>query len=115
MDDSNKDTLAHSSSVEKAPSHVEDGSTGVGTAVPKVHFNLFQTLGMNYSITASPLSIGVYTSLVIGLGGFPFYIWGLLFATVFQLITCVVIAELASAIPHSSGQCRTLLLIPLSR
>jgi hypothetical protein len=71
---------------------------------PKVHFNLAQTLGMNYSISAAPISIGVYTALVIGLGGFPFYIWAFVVAAFFQLITCVAVAEIASAIPHSSGE-----------
>lgn len=75
----------------------------VGEVQPKVHFNLFQTLAMNFSITCTPLSIGAYLSLIVGLGGSPFYIWGFLFASVFQLILGLAVAEIASAIPHSSG------------
>lgn len=75
----------------------------MGEVQPKVHFNLFHTLGMNFSITCTPLSVGAYLSLIIGLGGSPFYIWGFLFASVFQLILGLAVAEIASAIPHSSG------------
>src|SRR5690348_4679517 len=75
----------------------------MGEVQPKVHFNLFHTLAINFSITCTPLSIGAYLSLIIGLGGSPFYIWGFLFASVFQLILGLAVAEIASAIPHSSG------------
>jgi amino acid transporter len=70
---------------------------------PIVNFSLWQTLGMNFSISCAPLTIGAYLALVIGLGGSPFYIWGFLFAAIFQLVTCVALAEIASAMPHSSG------------
>ena len=86
--------------------HSEQPSTEgpvIGEVQPKVHFNLLQTLAMNFSITCTPLSIGAYLSLIIGLGGSPFYIWGFFFASVFQLILGVAVAEIASAIPHSSG------------
>ena len=75
-----------------------------GNATPKVHFRLWQTLGMNFSITAAPIAIGAYLALIIGLGGFPYYVWCYIFAGCFQLILCLTIAEFASAIPHSSGQ-----------
>lgn len=75
----------------------------VGEVQPKVHFNLFHSLAMNFSITCTPLAIGAYLSLIIGLGGSPFYIWGFLFGSVFQLILGLAVAEIASAIPHSSG------------
>lgn len=69
----------------------------------QVRFNLWQILGMNFAISCAPLSIGAYLAFIIGLGGSPFYIWGYLFAVIFQLITCVAIAEIASAMPHASG------------
>lgn len=89
------------SCADSAPSSTEVPING--EILPKVHFNLWQTLGMNFSITCTPLSIGAYLSLIIGLGGAPFYIWGFLFASVFQLILGLVVAEIASGIPHSSG------------
>lgn len=72
-------------------------------ARPAINFNLWQTLGMNFSITCAPLTVGAYLSLIVGLGGSPFYIWGILCAVIFQLITCIALAEIASAMPHSSG------------
>ena len=80
-----------------------------GGAVPKVHFKLWQTLGMNFSITEAPIAVGAYLALIIGLGGFPYYVWCYVFAGCFQLILALPIAELASAIPHSSGQHQHLL------
>ena len=80
----------------------------VGSTERRVHFNLVQTLGMIFSITAPPIGIGLYLSLIVGVGGFRFYIWGYLFSAFFQLITCLAVAELASAIPHSSGKLRLL-------
>ncbi|KAB8217743.1 amino acid/polyamine transporter I [Aspergillus novoparasiticus] len=70
---------------------------------PKVHFNLFSALGQQYSITAAPLAIGVYLSLVTGLGGPPGYFWGFILVGFFQFIVCLAVGELASATPHSSG------------
>jgi len=55
-------------------------------------------------MSAAPISIGVYTALVIGLGGYSFDFWALVVATFFQLITCVAVTELASAIPYSSDK-----------
>jgi hypothetical protein len=81
----------------------EEANVVAGDVQPKVHFNLIQTLGMAFSITAPPLAIGLYLNLIVGVGGTPFYIWALLFVTCFQMITCFAIAEMASAIPHSSG------------
>ncbi|KAE8336600.1 hypothetical protein BDV24DRAFT_155099 [Aspergillus arachidicola] len=89
------------SHVESAPGTMPDGKERA--AKPEVRFSLWQTLGMNFSITCTPLSIGAQLALIIGLGGSPFYIWGFFVAAIFQLITCVALAEVASAIPHSSG------------
>lgn len=71
---------------------------------PKVHFNLLSAIGVQYSVTAPPIAIGAYLSLVIGLGGSPAYFWGFILMGVMQTATCLAVAELASAIPHSSGQ-----------
>lgn len=81
-----------------------NGSDGVGEIRPKVHFNLFSAIGVQYSVTAAPIAIGTYLSLTIGLGGSPAYFWGYVMMGFFQLTTCLAVSELASALPHSSGK-----------
>lgn len=71
---------------------------------PKVHFRFWQTLGMNFSLTCTPMAIGSYLALIGGLGGFPYFVWCFVFAGSFQILLGTTIAELASALPHSSGQ-----------
>lgn len=73
---------------------------------PKVHFSLLSAIGVQYSVTAPPIAIGTYLSLVVGLGGSPAYFWGFVLMGVMQTATCLAVAELASAIPHSSGKIR---------
>jgi hypothetical protein len=105
MDDSEKHAHANDTNLESISTDSEQLAVVVGDVTPKVHFSLFQTLGMAFSITGAPLAIGLYLSLVIGVGGSPFYIWGFGFVVFFQMIVCVAVAEIASAIPHSSGKC----------
>ena len=71
---------------------------------PKVHFSLLGAIGVQYSVTSAPIAIGAYLSLAIGLGGSPAYFWGFFMVGFFQLFVCLATAELASAIPHSSGE-----------
>lgn len=97
---SKEEGAAHAASIPLTGATVD---VAEGIVKPKVHFNIWQTLGMNFSLTAAPIGVGAYLALIVGLGGPPFYIWGFLFAAVFQIVTCVAVAELASAIPHSSG------------
>lgn len=74
------------------------------TPAMHAHFNLWSTLGINYSITTTPLAMGAYLAFVIGVGGSPAYIFGFIVAFVFQLTICLSLAELASAFPHSTGE-----------
>ncbi|KAF3024782.1 hypothetical protein E8E14_007757 [Neopestalotiopsis sp. 37M] len=69
----------------------------------KKHFSLWSSLGVQFSVTASPLTLGTYLSLNMGVGGAPGYFWGFIFVGVFQLIGTLVTAEIASSLPHSSG------------
>lgn len=69
----------------------------------KVHFSLLAAIGVQYSVTCAPIAIGTYLSLAIGLGGSPAYFWGFFMVGFFQFAMCLVTAELASAMPHSSG------------
>lgn len=73
-------------------------------ARPEVHFNLWAVLGVNFSITATPLTVGTYLALAVGVGGSPIFFYEYIFAAFFQLILCLGMAEIASSIPHSSGQ-----------
>ncbi|KAL4926786.1 amino acid/polyamine transporter I [Aspergillus undulatus] len=70
---------------------------------PKKNFSLLSTLGLNFSICAAPLAIGSYLSLSIAAGGPPFFIYAFIFAGIGQIILCIALAEVASALPHSSG------------
>jgi amino acid permease len=79
-------------------------SEAIGHVEPKVHFSLLSAIGVQYSVTGAPVAIGTYLSLTIGLGGSPAYIWGFVMMGLFQLTICLAVAELASAIPHSSGE-----------
>ncbi|KAK5069223.1 hypothetical protein LTR51_008770 [Lithohypha guttulata] len=69
----------------------------------EVSFNLWSTLGLVYSITATPVSIGSYLTFSLVLGGAPFFIYGYIFAVCFNIILCVALAEVASIYPHPSG------------
>jgi choline transport protein len=68
------------------------------------HFNLWSTLGINYSTIGTPLSIGCYLAFNIGIGGSPVYIYGYIVSSLFQVVVCVSLAELAAAFPHSTGR-----------
>lgn len=81
-------------------------SDHLGEVKPKVHFSLLSAIGVQYSVTGAPIAIGTYLSLVVGLGGSPAYFWGFVLMGVMQTATCLAVAELASAIPHSSGKSR---------
>lgn len=83
----------------------EDTANAQGDVVrPKVHFNIWSCLGVNFSISATPISIGTMLVLAVGVGGAPIFFYEFLFAGTGQLILAIAMAELASAIPHSTGQ-----------
>jgi hypothetical protein len=66
-------------------------------------FHFWSTLGISFSITSVPLSIGTYLSVNIGVGGSPVYFFGYIVAALFNLCICASLAELAAVFPHSSG------------
>lgn len=90
------------SDLKPETTHIEE-SIGHGEIKPKVHFSLLGAIGVQYSLTSAPIAIGFYLSLVIGMGGSPAYFWGFIVTGFFQTAGCLAVAELASAIPHSSG------------
>ncbi|OAR03623.1 hypothetical protein LLEC1_04777 [Akanthomyces lecanii] len=93
-----KASVSHDTMADEKSS--TEGDLGIK---PKVHFSLLGAIGVQYSVTSAPIAIGAYMSLAIGLGGSPAYFWGFFMVGFFQLLVCLTTAELASAIPHSSG------------
>jgi len=81
-----------------------EASHDVGVVQPKKHFTRLQALGLQFSVNGAPITVGLYLSLAIGVGGAAGYFWDFIVVAVFQLLACLAIAELASAIPHSSGK-----------
>lgn len=66
-------------------------------------FSLWSTLGIAYSITSTPLAIGTYLSVAIGVGGSPVSFFGYIMVAIFNMCICVSLAEMAAIYPHSSG------------
>ncbi|ODV77392.1 amino acid transporter [Suhomyces tanzawaensis NRRL Y-17324] len=70
----------------------------------KKNFSLWATAAMQFSLICSPMAIGTFLTIVIGIGGSPVLLYGFILAVTFDLIICFSLAELASAYPHSSAQ-----------
>ncbi|KAJ6189025.1 hypothetical protein N7519_003933 [Penicillium mononematosum] len=94
MDDTvpRADSVAHEEKAEES-----------GNSRPQVHFSVLSALGVQFSVTGAPLTLGTYLSLTIGVGGSPAYFWGFILVGFFQVVIGLAVSELASAIPHSSG------------
>lgn len=89
-----------------------DYATGETTVVPtppklEKRFNVLSTIGMNFSMTSTPLAVGTYLSVVIGVGGSPVFVYGYVVAVFLNLLVCASLAEIAAALPHSSGKSMT--------
>ncbi|OJD19126.1 hypothetical protein AJ78_00912 [Emergomyces pasteurianus Ep9510] len=89
--------------VESTPSSESRSESHIAEASPKINFSLLSCLGVNFSITATPLAIGTYLALSIGTGGPPFFFYEFVFAGIGQIILCLALAELASSFPHALG------------
>ncbi|KAE8326050.1 amino acid permease-domain-containing protein [Aspergillus sergii] len=91
--------------MEGKPKHLittmEEGSIQIINSDAPLHF--WGALGMNFTITAAPISIGSFLALTIGLGGPPFFFYGFLFTGLGQLVLCLAAAEIASSMPHPLG------------
>lgn len=66
-------------------------------------FNVWSVIGINFSLTATPLGIGSYLVFTVGVGGPPFFIYGYALAVVMQFMVCLSLAEMAASLPHVSG------------
>jgi len=69
----------------------------------QITFNLWSTLGLVYSITATPFGMISYLSFTLILGGSPFFIYCYIVAVTFNIILCVALAEVSAIYPHPSG------------
>lgn len=103
MSEDNKTMSAKNVDTDGIEQRTTSTSEAVGEVRPKKHFSLLAALGVQFSVTGAPLTIGSYLSLAVGLGGSAGYFWGFLMVGFFQLVVCLAVCELASAIPHSSG------------
>ncbi|OBT45197.1 hypothetical protein VE00_04307 [Pseudogymnoascus sp. WSF 3629] len=67
-------------------------------------FRLWSTLAIQTSISSTPLVIGTYLSVVIGVGGNPIFFFGYLLCSCMSLLICASLSEIAAVLPHPLGQ-----------
>ncbi|KIM95843.1 hypothetical protein OIDMADRAFT_45128 [Oidiodendron maius Zn] len=67
-------------------------------------FSLWSTLGLAFSVTCTPLSIGSYLAVSIGVGGSPVFFFGFIFSALMNLCICLSLAEISAVYPHALGQ-----------
>jgi len=108
---------------EKGPDRTNDSAASQTNVEGEVHetqvldegqldsqrLNIWSTVGVQYSTTASPLALGAYLQLVLGAGGSPYLFWGIIVAMSGQFLVAFSLAELAAAFPHASGMNMNLL------
>ncbi|TPX11722.1 uncharacterized protein E0L32_007459 [Thyridium curvatum] len=86
-------------------------SHGAGESSPnyeiaelKPRFSVLAAIGIQFSISATPLAIGGYLTFILGVGGSPFFFYGFIVASIGQIFLCASLAEIAAVHPHASGQ-----------
>lgn len=94
---------ALSMSLNAPDSHQEGSTLATEQRVLKERFSVWSTIGIQYSIIATPLAVGSYLTFIIGLGGSPFFIYSYIVAAIGQLMLCLSMAEIAAVYPHVSG------------
>lgn len=72
--------------------------------VLRSRFNVLAAIGIQFSISATPLTVGSYLVFILGAGGSPFFFYAFLVAATGQLLICTCLAEIASVFPHASGK-----------
>ncbi|KAI7763026.1 hypothetical protein LZL87_011169 [Fusarium oxysporum] len=70
----------------------------------KHRFSVIAAVGIQYSISATPLAVGAYLTFILGLGGSPYFFFGFIVTAVGQILLCVSLAEIAAVYPHASVQ-----------
>ncbi|KIW36491.1 uncharacterized protein PV06_11258 [Exophiala oligosperma] len=97
--------LTKTSRMDEVPPPEADIDVSTGRVSPKTKpFKLWSTLGIAYSITSTPLAIGTYLAVSIGVGGSPVSIFGYIMVVILDMCICVSLAEMAAIMPHSAGQ-----------
>ena len=96
-------TSTKTAEMKEEPLPQNDIDLGVGNVSPDKPFKLWSTLGIAYSITSTPLAIGTYLAVSIGVGGSPVSIFGYIMVAFFNMCVCVSLAEMAAIMPHSAG------------
>lgn len=66
-------------------------------------FNTWSVIGIQFSITAAPIAILLYSSLVTGFGGTSYFFWCFLTSMFGQISVAASLAEIAAFLPHASG------------
>lgn len=106
--------MSNNDSVKEIPCHLEapghetlvsggEGSVNYEVAELKPRFSVISAIGIQYSISATPLAVGGYLTFILGVGGSPFFFYGFIVAAVGQILICVSLAEIAAVYPHASG------------
>lgn len=70
----------------------------------KPRFSVLAAIGIQFSISATPLAVGGYLTFILGLGGSPYFFYGFLVAAFGQILLCLSLAEIAAVYPHASGK-----------
>lgn len=90
-------------SVNAESIHAADAVFQLEARELKSRFNIWAAIGIQFSISATPLAVGVYITLVLGAGGSPYFFYAFLVAALGQMLICICMAEIASVFPHASG------------
>jgi hypothetical protein len=104
LNNNNNNNNNNTSSAVVAVSVSASASDQQAQALNKNRFSLWSTLGMQLSVTCTPLAIGSYLSLIIGVGGGPVLFFGYILGAGLNVLVCLTLAEIASAYPHPSGE-----------
>lgn len=80
------------------------GEAHAVTELDDARFSLWSVLGVQYTLSASPIAICGYMGFTLGVGGSPYFFWCLIVAGFMQGINTITLAELASAFPHVAGR-----------
>lgn len=83
-------------------------TTGTGeqyaiTELDDERFSLWSVLGVQYTTSATPLSICGFMQFTLAVGGSPFFFWGFLVVVILQGLLVLSFAELGSSFPHVAG------------
>ena len=91
-------------SVGQGPSETEGMVLNLEARELRSRFSVLSAIGIQFSISATPLTVGSYLVFILGAGGSPFFFYAFLVAATGQLLVCTCLAEIASVFPHASGK-----------